>query len=167
MNPDSCISPPTSSVFRMATNEHPLTEVITRSVEETVALGERWGKELGSGWVVALDGDLGAGKTQLARGIARGLGFGGRVQSPTFALINIYEGGRVPMFHLDLYRLDDVTAVFDAGLAEYLDEPEGLTVVEWAARWLPEAGPVKKLRRVCLESPSETERRISYEDLGV
>jgi tRNA threonylcarbamoyladenosine biosynthesis protein TsaE len=151
----------------MESNEHAVTEVITRSVEETVALGERWGRELGTGWVVALDGDLGAGKTQLARGIARGLGFSGRVQSPTFALINIYEGGRVPMFHLDLYRLDDVSAVYDAGLSEYLDEPEGLAVVEWAARWLPEAGPVKRLRRVLIESPTETERRICYEDLGV
>tara|TARA_Y100001934_G_scaffold152416_1_gene182794 strand:- start:3280 stop:3738 length:459 start_codon:yes stop_codon:yes gene_type:complete len=141
-------------------------EFITRSVEETVALGERWGSELSAGWVVAMDADLGAGKTQLARGIARGLEFSGRVQSPTFALINVYEGGRCPVYHLDLYRLDDAQAVFDAGLEEYLREPDGVTVVEWAERWLKGAGDFKKLRQVQIATLSETERCISYEDLG-
>lgn len=139
-------------------------ECITRSVAETVALGEAWGRSLPAGWVVALDGDLGAGKTQLARGIARGIGFTGRVQSPTFALLNQYEGGRETVFHLDLYRLDDADAIYTAGLDEYLVQPDGIAVVEWASRWLPVADPETSVRRVRIENLNEAERRIVHED---
>jgi tRNA threonylcarbamoyladenosine biosynthesis protein TsaE len=72
----------------------------------TLALGEQWGREAQRGWLIGLSGDLGAGKTQLVKGIARGLGITARVHSPTFALLNEYGGGRFPLFHLDLYRLN-------------------------------------------------------------
>jgi tRNA threonylcarbamoyladenosine biosynthesis protein TsaE len=78
---------------------------------------------------------LGAGKTQLVKGLARGLGVAERVRSPTFALVNIYESGRLPLFHLDLYRLETREQIAAAGLEEYL-QPAGVTVVEWAERWL-------------------------------
>jgi len=121
--------------------------------------------------VIGLCGDLGAGKTQLVKGLARGLGITARVHSPTFALVNIYAGGRLALFHLDLYRLETRDQILAAGLAEYL-EPPGVTVIEWAERWLSlEAGLRKapapgRMRWVRIEGLSETERRIDYEDFG-
>src|SRR5829696_6245321 len=100
--------------------------VISRSPEETLAIGEQWGREAQRGWVIGLSGDLGAGKTQLVKGLARGLGSPARVHSPTFALLNEYEGGRVPLFHLDLYRLNNADQVLAAGLEEYLLKPDGI-----------------------------------------
>ena len=92
----------------------------SHSPAETESIGEAWGREAQSGLVIGLCGDLGAGKTQLVKGLARGLGITARVQSPTFALVNIYAGGRLTLFHLDLYRLDTPEQVFAAGLGEYL-----------------------------------------------
>ncbi|GDY18997.1 hypothetical protein LBMAG56_03420 [Verrucomicrobiota bacterium] len=145
---------------------------ISHSPAETEALGEVWGRAAQGGWVLGLQGDLGAGKTQLVKGLARGLGFAGRVHSPTFALVNHYRGGRLPLFHLDLYRLDTPAQIAGAGLDEYLYAPAGVAVVEWIERWLPalagNAGAPAtglRLRHVRLETLSETERRITYEDL--
>ena len=117
--------------------------VVTNSPEETTALGEAWAKEVAPGWTIALCGDLGAGKTQLVKGLARGLGFTDRIASPTFALVNEYGGGRLSLFHLDLYRLDTRAQIAGAGLDEYFFTPRGVTVVEWAERWfgpMPGAG---------------------------
>ena len=103
---------------------------ISKSPEETESLGELWGREARPGWVFALTGDLGAGKTQLVRGLARGLDSPARVHSPTFVLLTTYEGGRYPLHHLDLYRLsgaDEVNAE-----AEYDTRSEYL--VDCAAR---------------------------------
>src|SRR5512142_1738555 len=111
----------------MATN-------ISHSPAETEHLGESWGRTATKGLVIALSGDLGAGKTQLVKGLARGLGVSARVHSPTFTLLNIYEGGRLPLFHLDLYRLETPAQILSASLEEYL-RPDGVTVIEWAERW--------------------------------
>ena len=144
---------------------------ISHSPDETAALGEQWGRAAESGLVIGLSGDLGAGKTQLVKGLARGLGIGARVQSPTFALVNIYEGGRLMLFHLDLYRLDTRQQIAAAGLEDYLN-PEGVTVIEWAERWFGQGRsqepPITHhpFWRVQIEALSETERRISYEDSG-
>src|SRR5437763_11047325 len=108
--------------------------LISHSPEETLAIGEQWGREAQRGWVIGLSGDLGAGKTQLVKGIARGLGITAGVHSPTFALINIYEGGRLTLFHLDLYRLETPQEITSSGLEEYMTA-DGITVIEWAARW--------------------------------
>jgi tRNA threonylcarbamoyladenosine biosynthesis protein TsaE len=108
---------------------------ISHSPEETIALGGQWGREAGAGWVIGLTGDLGAGKTQLVRGLARGLGVTARVHSPTFVLVNEYGGGRLPLFHLDLYRLETAAAITAAGLEEYWAQPEGVVVIEWVERW--------------------------------
>jgi tRNA threonylcarbamoyladenosine biosynthesis protein TsaE len=115
--------------------------------------------------VIALSGDLGAGKTQLVKGLARGLGVTERVASPTFALVNEYTTGRLPLFHLDLYRLDTPEQIRGAGLEEFL-HTRGVTVMEWAERlgdgsW--EMG-VGEVRSVKIEIVNETERRIIYED---
>ena len=113
-----------------------MVTLISRSPDETFALGETWGREAQRGWVIGLTGDLGAGKTQLVKGIARGLGIAERINSPTFALVNEYAMGRLPLFHLDLYRLDGAGQVMAAGLESYLANPVGVTVVEWIERWL-------------------------------
>jgi tRNA threonylcarbamoyladenosine biosynthesis protein TsaE len=129
-----------------------------------------WGREARAGWVIGLSGDLGAGKTLLAAGIARGLGVTARVQSPTFALVNEYLDGRVPLFHLDLYRLAGREAIIAAGLEPYLCRPAGVAVVEWIERWIGDgAAPMVvggKFRRVRIMSTSEQEREVSYEDFG-
>ena len=83
-----------------------MATTISHSPAETAALGEQWGRAAQSGLVIGLSGDLGAGKTQFVKGLARGLGIAERVHSPTFVLVNIYTGGRLTLFHLDLYRLD-------------------------------------------------------------
>lgn len=116
-------------------------EWITHSVAETEAIGESLGRAAVPGQVFALSGDLGAGKTQLARGIARGVGCTDRAHSPTFGLIHVYAGGRCPVFHLDLYRLESPEAVLRAGLEQYLEQPAGITVVEWGERWFCASNP--------------------------
>lgn len=145
--------------------------LISRNPDETFALGESWGREAQPGWVIGLTGDLGAGKTQLVKGIARGLGITGRINSPTFALVNEHSAGRLPLHHLDLYRLDSPAQIVAAGLEGYLTNPAGVAVVEWIERWLdtgdaPQLPTTGRLRRVWIDNLSETERRIRHEDTG-
>ena len=143
---------------------------ISHSAAETQALGEAWGRESRAGWIIGLSGDLGAGKTQLVKGLARGLNATGRVASPTFALAHEYRGGRLPLFHVDLYRLTTRDQIIAAGLEPYLVRPEGVTVVEWVERWLEgtnPAGPLGgKFRRARIRTLGESEREITYEDFG-
>ena len=143
---------------------------ISHSSAETESLGEKWGREVTPGAVIGLSGDLGAGKTQLVKGIALGLGVKARVHSPTFTLVNEYGGGRLKLFHLDLYRLETREQIIGAGLEEYL-QPDGVTVIEWAERWRELQHPTSSargapanVRLVRIEILSETERRITYED---
>ena len=140
----------------------------SHSPEETASLGERWGREAARGLVVALTGDLGAGKTQLVKGLAHGLGVTARVHSPTFTLVNEYDGGRLQLFHLDLYRLETPDQIRSAGLENYL-QPDGVTVIEWAERWPECIAPPPKpglLLRVSIEVTGDHERRIVYETPG-
>lgn len=106
-------------------------EFLTRSEEETEALGRRLGEKLMPGSLVAYTGDLGAGKTAFTRGLARGLGVTERVTSPTFNIVNEYEGGRLPLFHFDLYRLGGEEELFDIGWEDYLTRG-GVCAVEWS-----------------------------------
>jgi tRNA threonylcarbamoyladenosine biosynthesis protein TsaE len=142
----------------MATN-------ISHSPAETEALGETWGRAAKHGLVIALSGDLGAGKTQLVKGLARGLGITTRVHSPTFTLVNVYSGGRLTLFHLDLYRLETKEQIFSAGLEEYL-RPDGVAVIEWAERMSNDEFRIENFRRVKIEVLNGDERQISYEDFG-
>ena len=95
-------------------------EYISNSPAETEALGEALAARLTAGTVVAFTGDLGAGKTAFTRGLARGLGVPDRVTSPTFTIVNEYEGGRLPLFHFDMYRLGSSDELFDIGWEDYL-----------------------------------------------
>jgi len=141
---------------------------ISHHPAETEALGERWGRAAAPGLVLALSGDLGAGKTQLVKGLARGLGVTARVHSPTFTLVNEYGGGRLTLFHLDLYRLETAAQLVSAGIEEFLS-PDGVAVVEWAERLsalgFRGADPGRAVA-VTIEILSETERKIIYDDFG-
>jgi tRNA threonylcarbamoyladenosine biosynthesis protein TsaE len=143
-------------------------EFVSHSPAETEALGECWGRAAESGLVLALSGDLGAGKTQLVKGIARGLGVTARVHSPTFTLVNEYGGGRLKLFHLDLYRLETPAQIISAGIEEFLS-PDGVAVIEWAERISSLGSGVwdlGKLVKVNIEILNESARKIIYDDFG-
>lgn len=143
----------------------------THSVAETEAAGESFARSVQPGWVIGLSGDLGAGKTAFVRGFARGLGSPARVHSPTFALLNEYEGGRLRLFHLDLYRLKSAEEIRGAGLEDYVTQPDGVSVVEWIERWCGDSlategtGP-GTLRRIYLRTVDEQIREIAYDCAG-
>jgi tRNA threonylcarbamoyladenosine biosynthesis protein TsaE len=140
---------------------------ISHSPGETEALGEAWGRRAQPGLVFALAGDLGAGRTQLVKGLARGLGVTARVHSPTFTLVNEYTGGRCRLFHLDLYRLETPAQIYSAGVEEFL-APDGVAVIEWAQRLpaelrvFPPGGPVR-LVQVTIQITGETTRQITHD----
>ena len=128
-------------------------------------LGEKFGRAASHGLIIALSGELGAGKTQLVKGLARGLGVTARVHSPTFTLVNEYTGGRLRLFHLDLYRLESRGQILAAGLEEFL-QPDGVAVIEWAERIYDLRFAIYDLKKVQIEIVSETERKIVYDDFG-
>lgn len=107
-----------------------MIEIITRSVEQTIETGRKLGEILNGGDIVCLSGNLGAGKTSFAGGIASALGIGGYITSPTFTIVNEYTNGRIPLYHFDVYRIQDPDEMFEIGFEEYLDG-EGVIVVEW------------------------------------
>ena len=106
-------------------------EFITNSPEETEKIGAAIGKIIPAGTVLAYRGDLGAGKTVFTRGLARGLGFTEAVTSPTYTIVNEYLGGRLPLFHFDMYRLSSADDLFDIGWEDYLSRG-GVCAVEWS-----------------------------------
>jgi tRNA threonylcarbamoyladenosine biosynthesis protein TsaE len=136
---------------------------ISHSPEETAAFAERLAGQVRPGHLLALVGDLGAGKTQFVKGLARGLGVTEAILSPTFALVHSYSSGRLPLYHLDFYRLDGPDQILAAGLDEYF-VPAGVTVIEWWDRWTNDAPPT--LCSFHFEAVSPTERRITYDDPG-
>jgi len=110
-------------------------EIVSPSAAATEAAGERLGATLGPGAVVALTGELGAGKTSFVQGLVRGLGASVRATSPTFVLVNEYAG-RVPIHHVDAYRTESMTELMDLGLLEMIGG-DGVTIVEWADKLTP------------------------------
>ncbi len=135
-------------------------ERIVRDEAEMEALGESLAADLAAGTVLALVGGLGAGKTRMAKGVTRGAGYQGEVTSPTFSLVHEYRGGRLPVFHFDLYRLKSAEELLAIGWDEFLDEP-GLIVVEWADLF-PELLP-SHTRWLQFEVLPEGGRRITEE----
>lgn len=134
--------------------------LVSRSAEETQAIGERLGARLTPGAVVACTGELGAGKTCFLQGLARGLGVTADVTSPTFVLINQYRG-RLPVYHLDAYRTGSLTELVDLGLEELL-HGDGVTVIEWADKLLPLL-PARTIR-VHLGGLGDEAREITIEE---
>ena len=106
-------------------------ELLSHSPEDTEDIGARLAEQLEPGAVVGFTGDLGAGKPAFTRGLARGLGIPDRITSPTFTIVNEYEGGRLPLFHFDMYRLGSADELFDIGWEDYLRRG-GVCAVEWS-----------------------------------
>ena len=127
---------------------------VTHSAAETRALGARMAQELKAGDVVLLEGELGDGKSEFARGVAGGLGVTETVTSPSFTILNVYESGRVPLYHFDWYRLESAEELFEMGLDEYLGG-DGVALVEWPGR-CPEAVPEKHLMIRFVQTGEET-----------
>ena len=131
----------------------------TNAPEETEQLGEKLGSVLKPGMVIAYTGDLGAGKTAFTRGLARGLGATDRVTSPTYTIVNEYLGGRMPLFHFDMYRLGSSEELFDIGWEDYL-ERKGVCAVEWSERV---TDALEDPLRVCIEKTGDNSRKITIE----
>ena len=108
-----------------------MRNVITHSPEETRAFAAAMAREARPGQIICLDGDLGAGKTVFAQGFAEGLGFSGYVNSPTFTILQVYEGGRLPLYHFDVYRIGDPEEMDEIGCEEYF-YGEGVCLIEWS-----------------------------------
>lgn len=134
---------------------------ITHSRSETEAVAEALAKEI-SGGVIALNGDLGAGKTCFTAGLARGLGFMGDVNSPTFAIVNEYKGGKKDIYHFDMYRIDGWEDLYTTGYFEYL-ESGGVLVIEWSEN-IASALPEHYLN-VVIEYMGESDRKITVEEI--
>ncbi len=136
---------------------------ITHDAAQTRALGAALSAVLRDGDVVLLEGEMGAGKSEMARGIARGLGYDCPIPSPTFTLLNQYEGGRLKVHHFDLYRLSGPEELYESGLHEYIGA-DGVTLIEWSSV-APEAVPQDHL---CLSlfPLGEEERRVTLEEKG-
>ncbi|MBE6980596.1 MAG: tRNA (adenosine(37)-N6)-threonylcarbamoyltransferase complex ATPase subunit type 1 TsaE [Ruminococcaceae bacterium] len=134
-------------------------EFLTNSPEETEKVGAALGKILTPGAVLAYRGDLGAGKTAFTRGLARGLGYGEPVTSPTYTIVNEYLGGRLPLFHFDMYRLRSSDDLWDIGWEDYLDRG-GVCAVEWSEN-VDDA--MENAIYVTIHKTGETSRRIVIE----
>ena len=134
-------------------------EFITHSPEETEKIGEALAKSLQPGTILAYRGDLGAGKTAFTRGLARGLGCKETVTSPTYTIVNEYLGGRLPLFHFDMYRLASSDDLWDIGWEDYLDR-EGVCAVEWSENV---ADAMEDAVTVTIEKLGETTRQINIE----
>ena len=133
--------------------------ITTQSEDETATVGRELAARLSAGDVLLLYGDLGAGKTAFVRGLAEGLGVRrDEVSSPTFTLVQEYRGGRLPLFHVDLYRINDPREIDDLGLDEIAED--GVLAIEWAEK---HPRPPRDSIRVSIEHAGETERRIVIE----
>ena len=134
-------------------------EFITNAPAETEAIGAALGKIIKPGTVIAYRGDLGAGKTAFTRGLARGLGFTDMVTSPTYTIVNEYLGGRLPLFHFDMYRLRSSDDLWDIGWEDYLDR-NGICAVEWSEN-VDDA--LENPLNITIEKLGEDTRRITIE----
>ncbi len=135
----------------------------TFSAEETRALGARLASALGPGDVVVLRGDLGAGKSEFARGVARGLGIAGPVPSPSFTILNAYDEGRLPLYHFDWYRVSDPEEIAEMGFEEQL-HGDGVSLIEWSER-APEYVPNRALL-IRIDTAQDDTREIHFESRG-
>ena len=144
-------------------------QFITNTTEETERIGQRLGEKLRGGEVIAYRGDLGAGKTAFTRGLARGLGITMRVTSPTYTIVNEYLGGRLPLFHFDMYRLGSADELFDIGWEDYLRRG-GVCAVEWSENV---SETMEDAITVEIEKLSDETRKITVEgsvpdaDIGI
>ena len=135
----------------------------TTSANETRTLGERLASSLRPGDVLLLLGDMGVGKSELTRGIARGLGIQGPVASPTFTILQVYDEGHIPLYHFDWYRLKCADELYEMGMDEYLGG-DGIAIIEWPSQ-CPEAIPPCRLE-ITLTPLADTVREITWRGVG-
>ena len=138
---------------------------VSRSPEDTFSLGRAFGEKAGPGEIYCLDGDLGAGKTVFAQGFARGLNVAEAVNSPTFTIVNVYESGRIPLYHFDLYRIEEPEEMEEIGYEDYFFG-EGVCLVEWS-ELVPEIIPehARHIRLNRSRKEGETNIRLIRVDL--
>ncbi len=139
-------------------------QYVTHSANETRSLGEALSKNLRPGDVLVLRGDMGAGKSELTRGIARGLGISGPIASPTFTILQAYDSGRLPLYHFDWYRINDSEELYEIGAEEYL-LGDGISVVEWPDK-APELLPDRHLQISLRPGAGDDERIIEIIPVG-
>ncbi|WP_283678122.1 tRNA (adenosine(37)-N6)-threonylcarbamoyltransferase complex ATPase subunit type 1 TsaE [Lentilactobacillus sp. Marseille-Q4993] len=141
------------------------TTVLAKSADQTIEIGSKLGNLLQPGDVLLLDGDLGAGKTTFTKGIGKALGIKRPVKSPTFTIIREYKGGRIPLYHMDVYRLEDGGGE-ELGLEEYFNG-DGVTVVEWS-EFIEDELPTEylKIKFERLDNEAEDNRKIEFEGHG-
>lgn len=137
-------------------------KIISRSEEETKDLGRKLAGILKAGSVVALDGDLGAGKTVFTKGLCEGIGVTSRVASPTFTIVNEYLGGEIPVYHFDTYRLEGADDFLDSGLDEYFYQ-DGICVIEWSSV-IEELLPPNSIRIFIRGVGSERDLTVVYDE---
>jgi len=134
--------------------------LISNSPAETEAIGRQVAENIGIGSVLALKGDLGSGKTLFVKGVVAGLGSSADVTSPTFTILHEYRGGRLPVYHFDLFRVENQQTLSRLGLDDYFFG-DGISVIEWADRF-PEFVP-EQARWIFFEIKSETQRAITFQ----
>lgn len=142
------------------------TVIETNSAEETAALGEKMGRSAAPGDVYTLVGDLGVGKTVFTQGVAKGLGIMEAINSPTFTIVQVYEEGRMPFYHFDVYRIGDIEEMDEIGYEDYF-YGEGLTMIEWS-NLIEEILPEKR-SEITIEKDLEKGfdyRRITIKEVG-
>jgi tRNA threonylcarbamoyladenosine biosynthesis protein TsaE len=135
-----------------------MSEITTHSDHETIDAGRDFAAALRGGDIVALHGNLGAGKTVFARGVARGLGIEEPVTSPTFTVVQEYEGACLRLYHIDLYRLQNEDEAIAFGIEDFLNDPEAVTLLEWAERIAGLLPPEHHC--VHIDSPTMDSRRL-------
>ena len=136
--------------------------LVTNNYQATIAYGYQLGQLLQPQDLILLDGDLGAGKTTLTQGIAQGLGIKRPIKSPTFTLIREYQSGRIPLYHMDMYRLENSSAD-ELGLSEYFNG-DGAVVIEWS-QFIKDLVPTSYLR-IVLKQQQPTSRELTFQALG-
>ena len=137
-------------------------KIETYSPEETFALGKSMGEKASPGQIICLNGDLGTGKTVFTQGFAAGLGIRGPVNSPTFTILRQYENGRLPLYHFDLYRMEEEEELWEIGFDEAL-RGDGVCLIEWAERF-PEAIPADAVQIQILKEP---EKGFDYRQITI
>ncbi len=139
-------------------------KIYTSSPEETYEFAKDFAKELSPGEILCMYGDLGAGKTLFAQGVAAGLGITDHVNSPTFTIVNEYEG-RLPLYHFDVYRISDPDEMYEAGFDDYING-EGVCLIEWA-ELIEDIIPTPRKKITILRSKTnpDSEREITIEDI--
>ena len=136
-----------------------MLKIVSNSTQQTQSIGEKIGRNIKSGTVIAFFGGLGMGKTAFTRGLARGLGYEEPVTSPTYTIVNEYLGGRLPLFHFDMYRLRSSDDLWDIGWEDYLDRG-GICAVEWSENV---TDALEDPVLVTIEKLGDTSRRITIE----